>query len=28
MEKMEVKNTAGVVIFALKNNMIKEEEIA
>ena len=22
-----VKNTAGVVIFALKNNMIKEEEI-
>ena len=27
MEKMEVKNTAGVVIFALKNNMIKEEEI-
>lgn len=27
MEKMDVKNTAGVVIFALKNNMIKEEEI-
>jgi DNA-binding NarL/FixJ family response regulator len=27
MEKMDVKNTAGVVIFALKNNLIKEEEI-
>lgn len=27
MEKMEVKNTAGVVIFALKNNLVKEEEI-
>lgn len=27
MEKMDVKNTAGVVIFALKNNLIREEEI-
>ena len=27
MEKMEAKNTAGVVIFALKNNLVKEEEI-
>ena len=27
MEKMDVKNTAGVVIFALKNNLVKEEEI-
>jgi DNA-binding NarL/FixJ family response regulator len=27
MEKMEVKNTAGVVIFALKNNLIREDEI-
>jgi DNA-binding NarL/FixJ family response regulator len=27
MEKMEAKNTAGVVIFALKNNLIKEEDI-
>ena len=27
MEKMDAKNTAGVVIFALKNNLIKEEDI-
>jgi DNA-binding NarL/FixJ family response regulator len=27
MEKMEAKNTAGVVIFALKNNLITEEDI-
>jgi len=27
MEKMDVKNTAGVVIFALKNNLVAEEEI-
>lgn len=27
MEKMEAKNTAGVVIFALKNSLIGEEEI-
>jgi len=27
MEKMEAKNTAGVVIFALKNNLIKEKDI-
>jgi two-component system response regulator NreC len=27
MEKMEAKNTAGVVIFALKNNLIKEEDV-
>jgi len=27
MEKMDVRNTAGVVIFALKNNLVKEEEI-
>ncbi len=27
MEKMNVKNTAGIVIFALRNNLIKEEEI-
>ena len=27
MEKMDVKNTAGVVIFALKNNLVKEDEI-
>ncbi|HEV3250802.1 MAG TPA: response regulator transcription factor [Puia sp.] len=27
MEKMEAKNTAGVVIFALKNNLIREEDI-
>lgn len=27
LEKMEVKNTAGVVIFALKHSIIKEEEI-
>jgi DNA-binding NarL/FixJ family response regulator len=27
LEKMDVKNTAGVVIFALKHNIIKEEEI-
>lgn len=27
LDKMEVKNTAGVVIFALKHSIIKEEEI-
>lgn len=27
LEKMDVKNTAGVVIFALKHGIIKEEEI-
>jgi DNA-binding NarL/FixJ family response regulator len=27
LEKMEVKNTAGVVVFALKHNMIHEEDI-
>jgi DNA-binding NarL/FixJ family response regulator len=27
MEKMDVRNTAGVVIFALKNSLIREEEI-
>ena len=27
LEKMDVKNTAGVVVFALKNNMIREEDI-
>lgn len=27
LEKMDVKNTAGVVIFALKYNIIREEEI-
>jgi two-component system, NarL family, response regulator NreC len=27
MEKMNVKNTAGIVIFALRNNLVKEEEI-
>ena len=27
LEKMEAKNTAGVVIFALKHSIIKEEEI-
>jgi len=27
LEKMNVKNTAGVVVFALKHNLIKEEEI-
>ncbi|GGB14175.1 DNA-binding response regulator [Puia dinghuensis] len=27
LEKMDVKNTAGVVIFALKHSIIKEEEI-
>jgi two-component system, NarL family, response regulator NreC len=27
MEKMDARNTAGVVIFALKNNLIKEEDI-
>ncbi|MFI5152813.1 MAG: response regulator [Chitinophagales bacterium] len=27
MQKMDVKNTAGVVIFALKNNLVAEEEI-
>jgi two-component system response regulator NreC len=27
MEKMDAKNTAGVVIFALKNNLIKEEDV-
>ena len=27
LEKMEAKNTAGVVVFALKNNLIGEEDI-
>ncbi|HEX3935235.1 MAG TPA: LuxR C-terminal-related transcriptional regulator, partial [Puia sp.] len=27
LEKMDVKNTAGVVIFALKHNIVREEEI-
>jgi DNA-binding NarL/FixJ family response regulator len=27
LEKMDVKNTAGVVIFALKHNIIREEDI-
>lgn len=27
LEKMEVRNTAGVVVYALKNNMIREEDI-
>ena len=27
MEKMDAKNTAGVVIFALKNNLIREEDV-
>jgi two-component system, NarL family, response regulator NreC len=27
LEKMNVKNTAGVVVFALKNNLISEEEL-
>jgi len=27
MEKMDVRNTAGVVIFALRNNLIREEEV-
>ena len=27
LEKMDMKNTAGVVIFALKHNIIREEEI-
>ena len=27
LEKMQAKNTVGVVIFALKNNIIKEEDI-
>lgn len=27
LEKMNVKNTAGVVVFALKNNLIREEEL-
>ena len=27
MEKMDVRNTVGVVIFALKNSLIREEEI-
>lgn len=27
LEKMNVKNTAGVVVFALKNNLIKEEDL-
>lgn len=27
LEKMDVKNTAGVVIFALKNNLVEEREI-
>jgi len=27
MEKMQARNTAGVVIFALRNNLVKEQEI-
>ena len=27
LEKIQAKNTAGVVIFALKNNIIKEEDV-
>jgi DNA-binding NarL/FixJ family response regulator len=27
LEKMEAKNTAGVVVFALKHNLIREEDI-
>ncbi|KAA2239489.1 response regulator transcription factor [Chitinophaga agrisoli] len=27
LEKMNVKNAAGVVVFALKNNLIKEEDL-
>jgi len=27
LEKMDVKNTAGVVVFALKHNLIREEDI-
>jgi DNA-binding NarL/FixJ family response regulator len=27
LEKMEVKNTAGVVVFALRHNLIREEDI-
>ncbi len=27
LEKMEVKNTAGVVVFALKHNLIREEDV-
>ncbi|MDH7462195.1 response regulator transcription factor [Chitinophagaceae bacterium 26-R-25] len=27
LEKMNVKNTAGVVVYALKNNLISEEEL-
>jgi DNA-binding NarL/FixJ family response regulator len=27
LEKMDVKNTAGVVIFALKNHLIGESDI-
>jgi two-component system, NarL family, response regulator NreC len=27
MEKMNVKNTAGIVIFALRNSLVKEEDI-
>ncbi|ASZ13797.1 response regulator transcription factor [Chitinophaga pendula] len=27
LEKMNVRNTAGVVVFALKHNLIKEEEL-
>lgn len=27
MEKMDARNTAGVVIYALKNNLIREEDI-
>ena len=28
LEKMDVKNTAGVVVFALKHNLISEEDIS
>lgn len=28
LEKMNVKNTAGVVVFALRNNLIREEELS
>jgi two-component system response regulator NreC len=27
LEKMNARNTAGVVIFALKNNMVREEDL-
>jgi DNA-binding NarL/FixJ family response regulator len=27
LEKMSARNTAGVVIFALKNNLVREEDL-